>query len=94
MTSIRSVTAVLIRLAEFNEQTVWKVWSASRAISACFLREDSDGMVEMSDEEKIINPKLLNMSVFKTGRYKRKMVKEELTIERTQIKGTKREKMA
>lgn len=65
MTSIRSVTAVLIRLAEFNEQTVWKVWSASRAISACFLREDSDGIVEMLDKGTVLSPKILKMLVFK-----------------------------
>ena len=47
MVSINSVIAVLIRPGEFKVQTVLKVLRASQARSACFLREDSDGMVEI-----------------------------------------------
>jgi len=45
--SINSLRAVLISPGEFNAQTVLNVLRASRASSACFLSEDSDGIVEI-----------------------------------------------
>ena len=44
--SISSFIAVLIRAKEFKERTASKVFRASRMSSACFLRDDSDGIIE------------------------------------------------
>ena len=45
--SMRSKTAVLTITGDLRERTVLKFVRASWAISACFLKDDSEGMMEM-----------------------------------------------
>ena len=45
--SIRSKTAVLMITGDLREHTALKFVRASQAISACFLKDDSEGMMEM-----------------------------------------------
>lgn len=45
--SISSSIAPLIRVGDFKERMVLKLFRASRASSACFLSEDSDGITVM-----------------------------------------------
>ena len=45
--SMRSKTAVLTITGDLRERTALKFVRASRAISACFLKDDSEGMMEM-----------------------------------------------
>lgn len=45
--SIRSKTTILTTPGDLTERTVVKLLRASRAVSACFLKDDSEGMIDM-----------------------------------------------